>query len=147
MIRSPHSAAVAAAFAAALSGTSALAQPAVADAIPLALDGLSGSAARGRIVVADREGAHCLLCHALPMLEERFHGDLAPSLSGVGSRLSPGQIRLRIVDSSRLHADTIMPPYFRTQDLNRVARHWQGRTVLTAQQVEDVVAYLSSLQE
>ena len=123
------------------------AQTLVVDALDGPLDGLVGDPARGRTAVVDREGAHCLLCHALPIREERFHGDLAPSLAGVGSRLTAGQIRLRIVDSSRLNAETIMPPYYRASGLNRVGRAWQGRTVLGAQQVEDIVAYLASLKE
>lgn len=106
-----------------------------------------GDAARGRIAVADRDGAHCLLCHRLPIPEERFHGDLGPSLLGIGSRLTPAQIRFRIMDQSRLNSGTIMPPYFRTDGLTRVASAYQSKTVLNAQQIEDIVAYLASLRE
>lgn len=119
----------------------------VDDTIPLSLTGQMGDAARGRAIVANRSVGLCLLCHSAPIAEERFQGDLAPSLAGAGSRWSEGQLRLRIVDGSRLNADTIMPAYYKTQDLQRVARNFEGRTILTAAQVEDVVAYLVTLKD
>ena len=94
----------------------------------------------------DRHVGLCLLCHSGPFAEERFQGDLAPSLSGVGARLSAGQIRLRIVDASRVNPNTIMPPYFRSDNLQRVAPAYRGKSVLTAQQIEDVVAFLVTLK-
>ncbi len=125
----------------------AMAQEVVGDAIPRSLTGQSGDAARGRAIVANRSVGLCLLCHSGPIAEERFQGDLAPSLSGAGTRWSAGQLRLRIVDGSRLNADTIMPPYYRTTGLQRVARNFEGKTILTADQVEDVVAYLVTLKD
>jgi sulfur-oxidizing protein SoxX len=119
----------------------------VDDSIPRSLTGQPGDAARGRAIVANRSAGLCLLCHSSPIAEERFQGDLAPSLAGAGSRWSEGQLRLRIVDGSRLNADTIMPAYYRTQGLYRVARSFEGRTILTAAQVEDVVAYLVTLRD
>jgi len=86
------------------------------------------------------------LCHSGPFPEERFQGDLAPDLKGAGARLSEGQIRARIVDPSRINADTIMPAYYRKDGLSRVASAFQGKTVLTAEQIEDVVAYLVTLK-
>ena len=119
----------------------------VGDAIPASLTGQPGDAARGRAIVANRGVGLCLLCHSGPIAEERFQGDLAPSLAGAGSRWSESQLRLRIVDGSRLNADTIMPPYYRTNGLQRVARNFQGKTILSADQVEDVVAYLATLKD
>ena len=116
------------------------------DSIPRSLTGQPGDAARGRAIVANRGVGLCLLCHSGPIAEERFQGDLAPSLAGAGSRWSEGQLRLRIVDGSRLNTDTIMPAYYRTQGLRRVARSFEGKTILTAAQVEDVVAYLVTLK-
>lgn len=104
-----------------------------------------GDAARGRDVLLGRDG-NCLLCHAVPEAGGRFMGNLAPPLTGVGARLSAGQLRLRIVDSQRLNRDTIMPPYYRTKGLNQVAEAWRGKPVLSAQQIEDVVAYLLTLR-
>ena len=96
----------------------------------------------GRMFVA-RESGHCVLCHRVEGLDAPFQGDIGPQLSDVGDRLSPGQLRLRIVDSSILNAQTIMPPYYRRENLHRVANAYEGETVLTAMQIEHLVAYLS----
>jgi sulfur-oxidizing protein SoxX len=124
----------------------ALAVTIVGDTIPAALTGARGDAARGRAIVADRSIGLCLLCHSGPFPEVRLQGTLAPDLRGAGARLSEGQIRLRIVDSSRVNPATIMPPYFQTDGLNRVAPAFNGKTLLTAGQIEDVVAYLVTLK-
>ena len=116
------------------------------DSLPSPLTGAAGDAARGRAIVLDRQLGLCLLCHSGPFPQERFQGDLAPNLAGVGSRLSEGQIRLRIVDASRVNPQTIMPAYFRTEGLNRVTPSQRGKTVLSAQQIEDVVAFLVTLK-
>ena len=105
-----------------------------------------GDPARGRAIVANRQVGLCLLCHSGLFPEEPMMGDLAPSLQGVGRRLSEGQLRLRIVDSSRVNPQTIMPPYYRTTGLSRVAPAFRGKPILTEQQVEDVVAFLASLK-
>ena len=131
----------------ALCAMPASAQEIVGDAIPKSLTGQPGDPARGRTIVANRSVGLCLLCHSGPIAEERFQGDLSPTLAGAGSRWSEGQLRLRIVDGSRLNPDTIMPPYFRTSGLQRVARNFDGKTILTAAQVEDVVAYLVTLKD
>lgn len=105
----------------------------------------SGDPQRGREVVSGRE-ANCLLCHAVAETGVRFMGDIGPPLSGVASRLSEGQLRLRIVDSSRLNPETVMPSYYKVDGLVRVAPAYRGKPVLTAQQVEDVIAYLKTLK-
>jgi sulfur-oxidizing protein SoxX len=89
----------------------------------------------------------CLLCHSGPFPEERLQGSLAPSLAGAGSRSSEGQLRLRIVDASKLVSSTIMPPYYRVDGLTRVAPLFRGKPILTAEQIEDVVAFLTTLRE
>jgi sulfur-oxidizing protein SoxX len=135
----------------ALAAGSAAAQPVVPqivdDSIPASLTGRPGDAARGRAIVANRSVGLCLLCHSGPIAEERFQGDIAPSLAGAGSRWSEAQLRLRIVDGTRLNPDTIMPAYYRTGGLQRVARAFDGKTILSAEQVEDVVAYLVTLKD
>ena len=103
-----------------------------------------GDAARGKAVVAARD-SNCLLCHTVPDAGVRFMGNVGPPLSGVGGRLTEGQLRLRIVDSMQLNRETIMPSYYRVNGLNQVAEEWRGKSVLTAQQVEDVVTYLLTL--
>lgn len=117
------------------------------DAIPISLTGAKGDAARGRAIVVNRHVGLCLLCHSGPFPEERFQGTIGPDLTGTAARLSEGQIRLRIVDASRVNPATIMPAYFRTEGLTRVAPAFRGKTVLTAEQIEDVVAFLLTLRD
>lgn len=116
------------------------------DEIPASLTGSKGDPARGRAIVVDRQVGLCLLCHSGPFPEQRFMGDLAPDLAGVGSRLSAGQIRLRIVDPGKLNPATIMPAYYRTEGLQRVSPAFRGKTILSARQIEDVVAFLVTLK-
>jgi sulfur-oxidizing protein SoxX len=118
----------------------------VGDAIPAPLTASPGDPARGRAIVVDRQAGLCLLCHAGPFPEERFQGTLAPDLRGVGARLSAGQLRLRIVDSRTVHPTTTMPSYHRVEGLARVGAAWRGRPILSAQEVEDVVALLETLR-
>jgi len=119
----------------------------VGDAIPESLTGANGDAARGRAIVANRQVGLCLLCHVGPFPEERFQGTLAPDLAGAGTRWSAGQLRLRVVDAGRINPDTIMPPYYRVTGLARVAPDFRGKPVLTAEQIEDVVAFLTTLRD
>jgi sulfur-oxidizing protein SoxX len=118
----------------------------VRDGIPDPLTGSPGDAARGRALVLDRVST-CILCHSGPFPETRFQGDLAPSLAGAGSRWSESQLRLRLVDASRFNPATIMPSYYRVEGLQRVGKNWQGKPILSAEQIEDIVAYLVSLRE
>jgi sulfur-oxidizing protein SoxX len=132
-------------LAAALLCTS-LAAHAAADTIDVPLTDVPGDAVRGRAIVVNRQLGLCLLCHSGPFPEERFQGNMAPDLSGVGARWSEGQLRLRLVDGRRVNPQTLMPSYRRTDGLQRVGAAWQGKAVLSAQQVEDVVAFLRSLK-
>jgi sulfur-oxidizing protein SoxX len=117
----------------------------VGNAIPQSLTGARGDPARGRAIVVAREYT-CLLCHTGPFPEQRFQGDLSPDLKGTGARWSEGELRLRMVDASRLNPATIMPSYYKVEGLNRVASAWRGKPILTAEQIEDVVAYLATLR-
>ena len=117
------------------------------DSIPASLSGAKGDPARGRAIVANRQLGLCLLCHSGPFPEEPFQGNLAPDLAGAGKRSTEGQLRLRIADSSRINPATIMPAYHRTDGLTRVAPVWRGKPILTAQQIEDVVAFLTALKD
>ena len=118
----------------------------VGDAIPASLTGAPGNATRGRALVVERSST-CILCHGGPFPEQKFQGDLAPNLAGVGSRWSAGQLRLRLVDASRLNATTIMPSYYRVDGLDRVGPSWRGKPILSAEQIEDIVAYLVTLRD
>lgn len=102
---------------------------------------------RGRAIVANRQVGLCLLCHTGPIPEERFQGNLAPDLAGAGDRWTAGQLRLRMVDSRRMNPATIMPAYYSREGLQRLPAALQNKTILDAQQIEDVVAYLQSLRK
>lgn len=116
------------------------------DSISDSLTGAPGDATRGRALVLERTNT-CILCHSGPFPEEKFQGDLAPNLSGSGSRWSVGQLRLRLVDASQLNPATIMPSYYRLDGLDRVAPNWRGKPILSAEQIEDIVAYLATLHD
>jgi L-cysteine S-thiosulfotransferase len=120
-------------------------QRAAADAMEQPLTATPGDPARGREIVFGRDG-NCLFCHAIPGSGERFMGNIGPPLSGVASKLTAGQLRLRIVDPTRLKPDIVMPAYHRVEGLDQVARQYRGRPILQAQQVEDVIAYLLTLK-
>lgn len=118
----------------------------VGDGIPDSLTGALGDATRGRALVLDRSST-CILCHSGPFPETRFQGDLAPDLAGAGNRWSVSQLRLRLVDASRLNPETIMPSYYRIDGLDRVGRNFAGKPILSAAQIEDIVAYLATLRD
>ncbi len=129
----------------ALAGSS-VAQEWVGDAIPKPLTQHSGDPVNGKAIVLSRQTGLCLLCHSAPFSSERFQGDLAPDLRQSVLHLSEGQIRARLVDPSRMNPSTIMPSYYRTDQLNLVAESFKGKTLLSAQELEDVVAFLLTLK-
>jgi L-cysteine S-thiosulfotransferase len=130
-------------------GADAAPQPytVVGNAIPASLTGALGDPARGKAIVASRQTGLCLLCHSAPLREEKFQGTIGPDLTGTGSRNTEGQLRLRIVDPRIFNPDTVMPAYFRRDGLDRVAPAFRGKTVLTAEEIEDVVAFLMTLRD
>jgi sulfur-oxidizing protein SoxX len=114
-------------------------------AIPEPLTDMPGDAERGRRIVLDREGGDCVICHAMPLPQRQFHGTIGPPLDGVSDRFSVGELRLRLVDPKAFNPNTMMPAYYRVDGLYRVHERYRGKPILTAQQIEDVVAYLSTL--
>jgi sulfur-oxidizing protein SoxX len=118
----------------------------IGDAIPAPLDGQHGDPTRGRAVAFDPERGNCTICHPIPGGKPRQQGDVGPPLQGVGGRLTEGQIRLRIVDGTRINPQTIMPPYHRIDGLERVGPAWRGKPILGAGEIEDLIAYLRSLK-
>lgn len=116
-------------------------------AIPQALTDQPGDPAKGREVAIHRKKGNCLACHVLPIPEQSFHGEIGPDLNGVASRYEAGELRLRVVDAKIVNPDTIMPAYYRADGLHRVADSFTGKTILSAQEVEDIVAYLQTLKE
>jgi len=122
------------------------AQTMMGDSIPESLASLPGDASRGRAIVVSRQTGLCLLCHNGPFPEERFQGNLAPELGVSVARLSVPQLRARIVDASHFNPNTIMPAYYKTQHLKRVAPKFIGQTILNGQEIEDVIAFLMTLK-
>jgi sulfur-oxidizing protein SoxX len=118
----------------------------VGDGIPTSLTGAPADASRGRALVLDRAST-CILCHSGPFPETRFQGDLAPGLAGAGNRSTASQLRLRLVDASRINSATIMPSFYRVDGLDRVGRAWRDKPILSAEQIEDIVAYLEMLRD
>ena len=122
----------------------------IGDGIPIALTEVKGDANRGRAIVANRQLGLCTLCHQLADVAsdrgEKFQGNLSINLGGVGARLTEAQLRLRVVDNRQVNVKSIMPAFYRASKLNRVGVAWQGQTILNAQQIEDVVAYLVTLK-
>ncbi|WP_442868690.1 sulfur oxidation c-type cytochrome SoxX [Bradyrhizobium sp. CCBAU 51745] len=118
----------------------------VGDGIPESLTGAPGDAARGRTLVATRTTT-CILCHSGPFPEVRFQGDLAPDLAGTGNRWTMSQLRLRLVDASRFNPATMMPSYYRADGLVRVGRNFTGKPILSAAEIEDIVAFLATLRD
>ncbi|HET9046098.1 MAG TPA: sulfur oxidation c-type cytochrome SoxX [Casimicrobiaceae bacterium] len=118
----------------------------VGDGIPDPVAATPGDAARGRSLMLARDPANCLLCHAMPDPAARFAGDLGPPLAGIGGRLTIPQLRLRVADIIRLNPATIMPSYYRVDGLSLVASAYRGKPILTAAEIEDVVAYLATLR-
>lgn len=114
--------------------------------IPRSLTGKKGDAAKGREVAINRRQGNCLACHVMPIPEQPFHGLVGPDLNGVAERYSEGELRLRVVDSKVLNPDTIMPSFYRSDGFHMVMKKFEGTTVLTAEQVEDIVAYLMTLK-
>ena len=116
-------------------------------AIPAPLTAQPGDPERGRQVVRDRDGGDCTICHAMPLPQREFHGTIGPPLDGIGSRTTAGALRLRLVDPKALNPATIMPAYYKIEGLNRVLDRYRTRPILSAQQIEDAIAYLLTLTD
>ena len=136
----------------ALAATSAVAQGLVpfrvADgAIPASLTGKPGDPQKGAAVVANRSLGNCLACHKISALQEPFQGEIGPPLDGVAGRWDEGQLRLIVVNAKEVFDGTVMPAFYRAEGLHRVRPEFQGKPLLTPEQVEDVVAFLKTLKE
>jgi sulfur-oxidizing protein SoxX len=117
------------------------------ESIPDSLTGKAGDPVKGRETAIHRKKGNCLACHALPAPEQPYHGEVGPDLNEVAGRLSEGEIRLRIVNPKYANPATIMPAFYKTEGLHMVQKKWQGKPMLTAEEVEDIVAYLMTLKE
>ncbi|WP_028137425.1 sulfur oxidation c-type cytochrome SoxX [Bradyrhizobium japonicum] len=142
---------LAAAFAWCLTIGSACAQESIKldvvdDSLPKSLTGAPGDAAAGKKVFLTRTLGNCLACHQVTSLKsQEFHGEFGPSLDGVAGRYSEAQLRLIIADPKRIFTGTVMPAFFKNDGLSRVRPEFVGKPILTAGQVEDVIAFLKTL--
>ena len=125
--------------------TTVRAQTIQGDSIYESLSVESGDPVRGRAIIASRQTGLCLLCHSGPFPEERFQGNLAPDLKASVARLNAPQLRARIVNAAHFNPQTIMPAYYQTSHLNRVAPKFVGQTILSGQEIEDVISFLMTL--
>lgn len=116
------------------------------DAINKSLTGKPGNAASGRKLAINRKKGNCLACHVMPIPEQPFHGLIGPDLKGVAGRLTEGQVRLRIVDPKFFNRETIMPAFYKNTGFTRVLKKFKGKTMLSAAQIEDLVAYTMTLK-
>lgn len=117
----------------------------VGNAIPKPLIAEAGDANRGRKIVVNRKQGNCLACHAVSSLNNQpFHGEVGPSLDGVSERYTEGEVRLILVDSKKVFDGTIMPAFYKKDGFARVNKKFKEKTILSAQQIEDVIAFLKT---
>ncbi len=117
----------------------------VGKTIPKSLTGKPGDPKKGLETAVNRRKGNCLACHVLPNVKQADHGEVGPPLAGVAKRYKEGELRLRLVDSKKLNPDTIMPSYYRNTGYHRLQKKWKGKTIISAQDVEDILAYLKTL--
>lgn len=114
--------------------------------IPKPLTSEPGDPVRGKKIFVHRKKGNCLACHSAPIPEEQFHGEVGPDLRGVASRLTEAEMRMRLVDARWLNPYTSMPSFYKTDGLTQVKKSFRGKPILTAQEIEDVIAYLKTLK-
>lgn len=117
------------------------------DSIPKPLVATSPNSEMGKRVFVNRNAGHCVLCHAVQGLDAEFQGNVGPDLTDVGNRLTEGQIRLRIVDYQLYKSGALMPSYYRIHNLSQVASEYQNQPALNAEEIEHLIAFLSSLKD
>jgi sulfur-oxidizing protein SoxX len=117
----------------------------VDNTIPASLTGKAGDPVAGKELAVQRKKGNCLACHVMPIPEEQFHGEVGPDLSNVGSNYTEAELRMRLVDPKVLNPDTIMPAFLKpgTHD---VLKKFKGKTIIKAQDIEDIIAYLMTLK-
>ena len=117
-------------------------------AVMASLTGVAGNPEEGAKAFMNRKQGNCLACHMNADMEEQpFHGEVGPALDGAGDRWSEAELRGIVTNSKEMFPDTIMPAFYRDEGFNRNLEKFQGKSILTAQQVEDIVAYLLTLKE
>jgi sulfur-oxidizing protein SoxX len=124
-----------------------IAKARVDDGIPKSLTGKPGDPKKGRATAIHRKKGNCLACHAMPAPEQADHGNIGPDLAGVADRYSQAELRLRLVNAKLINPDTLMPSYYKKTGFHRIQKKWKGKTIISAQDVEDILAYLVTLKE
>ncbi|MEL7254954.1 MAG: sulfur oxidation c-type cytochrome SoxX [Pseudomonadota bacterium] len=115
--------------------------------VEASLTGVAGDPVKGRAIFANRKQGNCLACHVNNDLsEETFHGEVGPPMDGVSERWSEAELRGIVTNSKEMFEGTIMPAFYVDAGYNRPLDDFAGASILTAQQVEDVVAYLMTLK-
>ena len=113
--------------------------------IPASLTGKAGDAKKGRKLAISKKKGNCLACHVMPIPEQQFHGEIGPDLTGVADYMTEAEMRMRMVDPKVLNPETIMPSFLKVHT-TRVLKKFKGKTILKAQEVEDIIAYLKTLK-
>ena len=129
----------------AMDGKGMMSYKVVGKSIPKSLTGKPGDPKKGLKTAVNRKKGNCLACHTLPNVKQADHGEIGPPLMGVAKRYKEGELRLRLVNPKKLNPDSIMPSYYRTSGYTRVQKKWKGKTIISAQDVEDILAYLKTL--
>ncbi|MHA1546132.1 MAG: sulfur oxidation c-type cytochrome SoxX [Alphaproteobacteria bacterium] len=119
----------------------------VDDGVPVSLTGQAGDAASGMKIMINRKQGNCLACHVISkMSNQPFHGEIGPSLDGVAGRYNEAQFRLILANSKKVFDGTIMPAFYRDEGFSRTAKKFKGKTILSAKQIEDVIAFLLTMK-
>jgi len=115
--------------------------------IAKSLTGKPGNADNGKKLVVNRKKGNCLACHVISDLKDQAdHGNVGPPLDDVGSRIKAAELRAQIANPKGSNPDSIMPAFLKKEGFHRLQKKWKGKTIISAQDVEDVVAYLLTLK-
>lgn len=125
-------------------------------AIAASLSGAAGDAANGAKVMVTRSKGNCVACHDVTALKDApFHGEVGPSLDGAGDRWTAEELRGLVANAKMTFEGTVMPAFYKTSGFTRPGNGYTGKAakesdltpILTAQEIEDVVAFLATLKE